>query len=131
MTVSVCFLLQAGQERFRALNRAYYRDAAGAVLVYDITSRESFVHILTWLEEVQQYASSKVPMMLIGNKCDQNRKRAVLEEEGERFAKQHGLLFFETSAVTGHNVEEVWIYLFIYFFRNLTESNLSSQFICI
>merc|ERR1712185_226428 len=99
---------QAGQESFRSITRSYYRGAAGALLVYDITRRETFTHLTSWLEESRQHASPNMTIMLIGNKCDDEDKRAVSREEGEAFAKQHGLLFLETSAKTAHNVEEAF-----------------------
>merc|ERR1712185_544013 len=99
---------QAGQESFRSITRSYYRGAAGALLVYDITRRETFTHLTSWLEESRQHASPNMTIMLIGNKCDDEDKRAVSFEEGEAFAKQHGLLFLETSAKTAHNVEEAF-----------------------
>merc|ERR1711935_230200 len=98
----------AGQESFRSITRSYYRGAAGALLVYDITRRETFTHLTSWLEESRQHASPNMTIMLIGNKCDDDDKRAVSKEEGEAFAKQHGLLFLETSAKTAHNVEEAF-----------------------
>merc|ERR1712167_558988 len=98
----------AGQESFRSITRSYYRGAAGALLVYDITRRETFTHLTSWLEESRQHASPNMTIMLIGNKCDDEDKRAVTFEEGEAFAKQHGLLFLETSAKTAHNVEDAF-----------------------
>jgi len=70
-----------------------------------IFRRETFSHLTSWLEESRQHASPNMTIMLIGNKCDDDDKRAVTFEEGEAFAKQHGLLFLETSAKTAHNVE--------------------------
>merc|ERR1711934_334739 len=98
----------AGQESFRSITRSYYRGAAGALLVYGITRRETFTHLTSWLEESRQHASPNMTIMLIGNKCDDEEKRAVTFEEGEAFAKQHGLLFLETSAKTAHNVEDAF-----------------------
>jgi len=98
----------AGQESFRSITRSYYRGAAGALLVYDITRRETFTHLTSWLEESRQHASENMTIMLIGNKCDDEEKRAVTTEEGEAFAKQHNLLFLETSAKTAHNVEDAF-----------------------
>lgn len=60
----------AGQESFRSITRSYYRDAAGALLVYDITRRESFHHLSRWLEEAQQNGNPNMTIMLIGNKSD-------------------------------------------------------------
>jgi Ras-related protein Rab-2A len=96
----------AGQESFRSITRSYYRGAAGALLVYDITRRETFNHLGRWLEEARQNGNQNMTIMLIGNKCDLEHKRQVSKEEGERFAQQHGLMFLETSAKTAENVEE-------------------------
>eukprot|EP00736_Rhodelphis_marinus_P011208 Rmarinus@m.5816 len=98
----------AGQESFRSITRSYYRGAAGALLVYDITRRETFNHLTSWLEDARQHSSSNMTIMLIGNKCDLEHRRAVSTEEGEQFAKQHGLIFLETSAKTAQNVEEAF-----------------------
>lgn len=59
---------QAGQESFRSITRSYYRGAAGALLVYDITRRETFSHLSTWLDDARQHSSSNMVIMLIGNK---------------------------------------------------------------
>ncbi|XP_057947886.1 ras-related protein RABB1b isoform X2 [Malania oleifera] len=97
----------AGQESFRSITRSYYRGAAGALLVYDITRRETFNHLASWLEDARQHANPNMTIMLIGNKCDLAHRRAVSKEEGEQFAKENGLLFLEASARTAQNVEEV------------------------
>jgi len=99
----------AGQESFRSITRSYYRGAAGALLVYDITRRDSFNHLTRWLEEVRQNGNPLMTIMLIGNKCDLENRRQVSTEEGERFAKENGLIFMETSAKTAFNVEEAFI----------------------
>ncbi|XP_058202421.1 ras-related protein RABB1c-like isoform X1 [Rhododendron vialii] len=99
----------AGQESFRSITRSYYRGAAGALLVYDITRRETFNHLASWLEDARQHANANMSIMLIGNKCDLAHRRAVSTEEGEQFAKEHGLIFMEASAKTAQNVEEAFI----------------------
>ena len=99
----------AGQESFRSITRSYYRGAAGALLVYDITRKETFEHLTTWLDDAKAHSSSQMVIMLIGNKCDLESKREVKYEEGEAFAKEHGLVFMETSAKTAQNVEEAFI----------------------
>ncbi|KAL1915650.1 uncharacterized protein VTP21DRAFT_6409 [Calcarisporiella thermophila] len=99
----------AGQESFRSITRSYYRGAAGALLVYDITRRETFDHLTMWLEDARQHANVNTTIMLIGNKSDLEGKRAVTREEGERFAREHGLFFMETSAKTSANVEEAFV----------------------
>jgi len=100
----------AGQESFRSITRSYYRGAAGALLVYDITRRETFNHLTRWLEEARQNANQSMVIMLIGNKSDLDHRRQVSFEEGEKFAKDHGLIFLETSAKTAANVEEAFIH---------------------
>merc|ERR1712188_175085 len=99
----------AGQESFRSITRSYYRGAAGALLVYDITRRDTFNHLTTWLEDARQHSSSNMVIMLIGNKSDLEARREVTKEEGEAFAREHGLIFMETSAKTASNVEEAFI----------------------
>jgi len=98
----------AGQESFRSITRSYYRGAAGALLVYDITRRETFNHLTTWLEDARQHSNSNMVIMLIGNKSDLEARRDVKKEEGEAFAREHGLIFMETSAKTAANVEEAF-----------------------
>eukprot|EP00013_Stygamoeba_regulata_P018472 CAMPEP_0177670808 /NCGR_PEP_ID=MMETSP0447-20121125/24310_1 /TAXON_ID=0 /ORGANISM="Stygamoeba regulata, Strain BSH-02190019" /LENGTH=218 /DNA_ID=CAMNT_0019178043 /DNA_START=43 /DNA_END=699 /DNA_ORIENTATION=- len=99
----------AGQESFRSITRSYYRGAAGALLVYDITRRETFEHLASWLEDARQHSHSNMTIMLIGNKSDLVDRRAVSKAEGERFAEQNGLIFMETSAKTADNVEAAFI----------------------
>lgn len=127
----------AGQEAFRSITRSYYRGAAGALLVYDITRRDTFNHLTTWLEDARQHSNSNMVIMLIGNKrwlfhrvynlgsndqkfkinvniiiiffSDLEAKREVKREEGEAFAREHNLIFMETSAKTAANVEDAFI----------------------
>jgi Ras-related protein Rab-2A len=99
----------AGQESFRSITRSYYRGAAGALLVYDITRRDTFQHLSRWLEEAKQHAQPNMVILLIGNKNDLEHKRAVSLEEGRAFADANGLLFMETSAKTAYNVEQAFL----------------------
>lgn len=99
----------AGQESFRSITRSYYRGAAGALLVYDITRRDTFKHLSRWLEEARQHSQSNMVIMLIGNKNDLEHRRAVSTEEGRAFAEANGLIFMETSAKTAYNVEQAFI----------------------
>ncbi|TXT12804.1 hypothetical protein VHUM_01205 [Vanrija humicola] len=93
----------AGQERFRSVTRSYYRGAAGAILVYDITSRASFTNLSRWLADCKALASPHLAIVLVGNKLDREDDREVETAEGERFAQDNGLLFVETSSLTGEN----------------------------
>lgn len=99
----------AGQELFRSVTRGYYRGSAGALLVFDVTNRDSFENIDRWLQDVKDVARSDVVALLIGNKvdlCVNNDKRQVTKEEAEAFAKLHGMQYFETSAKTGAQISE-------------------------
>ena len=77
--------------------------------MYDITRRETFNHLTSWLEDARQHSNSNMTIMLIGNKSDLEHRRAVTYAEGEQFARENGLIFLETSAKTAHNVEEAFI----------------------
>lgn len=72
----------AGQESFRSITRSYYRSAAGAIIVYDITKRESFDSISRWLEEAKANGNPKLTFTLVGNKSDLETERQVSFEEG-------------------------------------------------
>nr|AAD50281.1 putative intermediate compartment protein [Tetrahymena thermophila] len=98
----------AGQESFKSITRSYYKSAAGALLVYDITKRESFQHLGKWLEEARQNGNPQMSFILVGNKCDLEQDRQVSYEEGEKFAKEHDLVYLEVSAKTAYNVEEAF-----------------------
>lgn len=98
----------AGQDRFRSIVRSYYRGAAGALLCYDITRRDSFEHVSQWLSEARENADPELVITLVGNKCDKAAERQVSYEEGHAFAHQNNLYFLETSAVTGHMVDEAF-----------------------
>ncbi|CAB07357.1 Ras-related protein Rab-2A [Caenorhabditis elegans] len=98
-----------GQERFRSLVGSYYRHAIGALLVYDITSRESFYHLEHWLTDLQRLGDPDIVIVLIGNKSDLEADREVRKEEGEAFAREFGLIFMEISAKTNEYVEEAFV----------------------
>eukprot|EP01100_Stratorugosa_tubuloviscum_P011810 TRINITY_DN5365_c0_g3_i1.p1 TRINITY_DN5365_c0_g3~~TRINITY_DN5365_c0_g3_i1.p1 ORF type:complete len:212 (+),score=104.63 TRINITY_DN5365_c0_g3_i1:111-746(+) len=99
----------AGQESFRSITRSYYRGAAGALLVYDVTRRDTFNHVTNWLAEVREHSNNNMTIMLVGNKSDLDARRVVTEEEGRTLAKEHNLMFMETSAKSGTNVQECFI----------------------
>ncbi|KAH8997269.1 ras-domain-containing protein [Lactarius akahatsu] len=95
----------AGQERFRSVTRSYYRGAAGALLVYDITNRDSFLNLSRWLADARALASPHLVVVLVGNKSDRDEDREVEWEEASRWAAEHNVHFLETSSLTGDNVE--------------------------
>jgi Ras-related protein Rab-2A len=99
----------AGSESFKSITRAYYRSAAGALLVYDITRRESFNHVIEWLDEARTHGNPSMAVTLIGNKSDLETQRVISTDEGERFARENGLEFLETSALKGDNIQLAFI----------------------
>ncbi|KAI3765345.1 hypothetical protein L2E82_15376 [Cichorium intybus] len=94
----------AGQERFRAVTSAYYRGAVGALLVYDISRRQTFDSIGRWLNELHTHSDMNVVSILVGNKSDLKDVREVSMEEGKSLAESEGLFFMETSALDSSNV---------------------------
>ncbi|KAI3417003.1 uncharacterized protein J3R85_014845 [Psidium guajava] len=98
----------AGQERYHSLAPMYYRGAAAAVVVYDLTSMDSFQRAKKWVQELQRQGNPKLIMFLVANKADLAGKRQVQNEEGEQYAKENGLSFLETSAKTAQNVNELF-----------------------
>ena len=99
----------AGQENFRSITRAYYKNSACACIVYDITQRNSFENIKSWIEDCKKQSPKTVFLILIGNKKDLEDKRQISYDEGEEFARKNNMLFFETSAKTGENIENVFL----------------------
>ena len=98
----------AGQERFKNITVSYYRGGNGILVVYDITDRESFNNLNSWLIEIEKSANKNVYKILIGNKCDLEEKRAVTYQEGKDFADSNGMKFIETSAKTCQQVNEAF-----------------------
>jgi len=95
----------AGQERYRSIASSYYRGAVGALLVYDVTDRNSFNHVPMWLKEVEENAEKDCLIMLVGNKMDLNEHRTVFVRDGRSFARKNGLAFIETSALDATGVD--------------------------
>ncbi|ERM97555.1 ras-related protein RABF2b isoform X2 [Amborella trichopoda] len=98
----------AGQERYHSLAPMYYRGAAAAVVVYDITSMDSFLRAQKWVQELQRQGNPTLFMVLVANKVDLASKRKVEEKDGETYARENGLLYMETSAKTAQNVNELF-----------------------
>ncbi|KAG9510813.1 Ras-related protein Rab-5A, partial [Fragariocoptes setiger] len=99
----------AGQERYHSLAPMYYRGAQAAIVVYDLTNRDSFNRAKTWVKELQRQASPNIVIALAGNKTDLTNKREVEVAEAENYALENGLLFMETSAKTAMNVNEIFL----------------------
>ncbi|PON98611.1 Small GTP-binding domain containing protein [Trema orientale] len=98
----------AGQERFGTVISSYYRGAHGIILVYDVTRRETFTNLSnTWAKEVELYSTNQECVkILVGNKVDKDKERAVTREEGIALAQEHESLFLECSAKTRENVQQ-------------------------
>jgi GTPase SAR1 family protein len=90
------------------VTRSYYRGAAGALLVYDIGSRESYNHVSSWLADARSLANPDIVIVLVGNKTDIEEDREVTFLEASRFAQENDLIFLETSALNGDGVNEVF-----------------------
>ena len=98
----------AGQEKFRNINTSYYKGANGILVVYDITNKETFDGLTSWLIEIEKNSSKDVYKLLIGNKNDLEDKRQISYNEGKEFASINGMEFFETSAKTAYKVQEAF-----------------------
>jgi len=98
----------AGQERYRSLAPMYYRGAAAAIVVYDITNKESFNGAKSWVKELQRRGDPNVVIALAGNKADLNNKRKVDYEEARQYAEENGILHMETSAKNATNVKDLF-----------------------
>jgi len=101
----------AGQEKFHALGPIYYRDSNGAILVYDITDRDSFDRVQNWVKELRKMLGEEIVLVIAGNKCDLERQRVVSLEEAEAYAKTVGAQHFSTSAKMSKGVSELFLEL--------------------
>ena len=109
----------AGQERYRSITNAYYRGAEAIIIVYDITNKESFLHIQEWIDEISKYTGTNICKLVLGNKCDVEKERAVSKEDIAEFEKKTGIRILEVSAKTGQGVDNA--------FRIIVESLISRK----
>ncbi|XP_043224833.1 ras-related protein Rab-11B-like [Amphibalanus amphitrite] len=115
----------AGQERFKALASTYYRGALGALLVYDVTERDTFRDLeRLWLQELQLHACDEIAVILVGNKADLRHLRTVSVEEGRAFAERHGLGFVETSALDSTNVDAAFENIVTEIYRRVSQRSI-------
>ncbi|XP_036383593.1 ras-related protein Rab-27B-like [Megalops cyprinoides] len=102
----------AGQERFRSLTTAFFRDAMGFLLMFDLTSQQSFLNVRNWMSQLQANAYCENPdIVLVGNKADLADQREVQERQVKELAEKYGIPYFETSAATGSEVEKAVVTL--------------------
>ena len=98
----------AGQDRFRAITKNYYKGAHGIILIYDVTNQLTFENVTNWINQIKEEASDKVTIFLVGNKIDDVENRKIQTESGKNLAENFQLQFYETSAKTGENVEKTF-----------------------
>ena len=99
----------AGQDRFRALTKNYYKGANGIILIYDISTTQTFENVKVWINQIKEEANANVIIYLVGNKIDLPKdKRTVSEEEGQKLVDEYKFLFKEASAKEGTNVNEIF-----------------------
>ncbi|KAJ6780679.1 hypothetical protein PWT90_01339 [Aphanocladium album] len=107
----------AGQETYKSVTRSYFRGASGALLVFDLSRRQTFEHVTDWLNDLRQIAEPDIVVVLVGNKADlttssdgEDNKRQVTRQEAEEWARRNGILeYVETSAKSGENVENAFM----------------------
>lgn len=98
----------AGQEKYKALAPMYYRGAAAAIVVYDVTLESSFESVKRWVKELEQLGPEGIVIAIAGNKIDLKDQREVSKEIGEKYAESIGAVFAEVSALTSHNVNYIF-----------------------
>ena len=98
----------AGQEKYKAITAAYYKGSKGALVVYDITRKDTFANVERWVNDLKATGDPKITIILLGNKSDLDDKRQVSKEQGEEKAKSFGCAFLETSAFSGDNIDKAF-----------------------
>ena len=96
----------AGMERYRILTKNYFNGSDGFIILYDITSRESFNNTNNWIQQIKDLVGDDLKCILFGNKSDLNKERKVNINEGKELAKKYDFPFYETSAKDGTNIEK-------------------------
>ena len=100
----------AGQEKYKSLTKFFYKDAKVAILVYDITQKESFTNMKQyWYEQLKEFGSKDIIIGVAGNKCDMYEKEDVSENEGKEFAEQIGAFFEMTSAKNNTGINDLFM----------------------
>jgi len=95
----------AGQAKFQTMRRHFYKGAKGQILVFDLTRMDTFQNISKWYQDLETHLKTTVPGVILGNKCDLVDQRKISQEEISILSKELGIEYFETSALTGTNVD--------------------------
>ena len=95
----------AGQERYKSITKTYYKGAKGALIVYDITKKDSFQNIDKWIQDLKEFGEEDAAILIVGNKCDLEDKREVTTEEVIKKAEVYKIAFCETSALKAKNID--------------------------
>ena len=98
----------AGQDRYRTIAKNYYKGSHGILLLYDVTKSSSFENIREWIKDIREEVYEKAIIFLIGNKIDKKDQIKIKTEEGEKLAEEFNIPFFEASAKSGENVDEIF-----------------------
>ena len=99
----------AGQDRFRAITKNYYKGANGIILIYDVTNRQSYENVKNWITQIREEANPNVVIYLAGNKIDVSEEEKVVKtEEGKKIAEEFNLPLYETSAKNGININRIF-----------------------
>ena len=99
----------AGQDRFRAITKNYYKGANGIILIYDVTNRQSYENVKNWITQIREEANPNVVIYLAGNKVDVSEEEKVVKtEEGKKIAEEFNLPLYETSAKNGININRIF-----------------------
>ena len=114
----------AGQESFKSITRSYYRNSVCALVVFDVTDETSYKNVIGWISDVKAYNFSPVTIVLIGNKCDLEDKRKIKRSDAERFAKENGVDYIETSARTSMNVNNAFLNSVPQIYKSIKEGKL-------
>ncbi|KAK2963668.1 putative GTP-binding protein ypt2 [Blattamonas nauphoetae] len=118
----------AGQDRFRTITAAYYRGAEGIIIVYSVDSNESFQNTHSWLADMNKHVEQKIPVALVGNKCDLVSERQVTSDMGRKYAEEHNCLYFETSAKTGNGINQLFTSIASEILRHKEEPVAATEF---
>ena len=117
----------AGQESFRSITRSYYREAAGVIVVFDLTNLQSYESLAQWIDDVEYYCSENKTVIVCGNKLDLNNIRVKSFEEIACFCKGKNIVYLETSSKSGENVDILFRTLAELIYDNYVKKTLEGK----